>query len=689
MVKSSMAGKGKHKNANRGEGGSPSVQRSALKDQSRLSDNVVKGVSLAREHSIERSAFHEKRRNLVAHTSETSQVDGGNGVLEASAGLTPSSPEDSGGIVGSAPSSPKVDGVITGSSLPMVSPAHSSRGDGEDASPRVEVSSPKVASPNAWAQGSPKSQPDYQRAVPAFRDPNAETKAEITAFDLSHAFIQIRKSSTKNVDGTITRGYYVDLKKSDMFKRVTPRIFKFFDGVCMVYLTFADDISDEDAKHITGEIETQIMKSKYANSLPLFRGIDTAGQITTTSRNKIESVFYFSGKHTPDDLIEVIKKIISNNGALLAILGCSASRPMRSQLQLTDCLGVTESELVRGAAKFSRSQSGFRFKPIWHMASVDTPNSEILTCNDCFLTITHLEDDIFPESFEAPTMSGDVLKTVRVKKVFEYTNPRARVVYSGTEDSAPVAPSISTKGSVLFSASSENELFKTRICRQISPCPYGASCLFAHGTAELRARPLNEYAGAASNTITLPVENLMPRIGFPPALNNVAIPSINLETNTTPTNTSVSSSSAIITQPTETILPSMTHSTQSEEIILDESPPIPSTPFRLSALKPGETRSPKVRGDLKRSLEVRSADSTPISAGLTAAAQQSTPVSLNASPVTSPQTASAKLSNANAAVAKARAADAAAEQAKPYISLDSFLVRLHILRSILTSHFFH
>ena len=65
-----------------------------------------------------------------------------------------------------------------------------------------------------------------------------------------------------------------------------------------------------------------------------------------------------------------------------------------------------------------------------------------------------------------------------------------------------------------------------------------------------------------------------------------------------------------------------------------------------------------------RTREVQSADSTPITPGLTSAARQSTPVSLSASPLNSPQSPSAKLSNAAAAFARAGNAAAALEQAK-------------------------
>ena len=110
---------------------------------------------------------------------------------------------------------------------------------------------------------------------------------------------------------------------------------------------------------------------------------------------------------------------------------------------------------------------------------------------------------------------------------------------------------------------------------------------------------------------------------------------------------------------------SMTHSTQPTEIILDESPPTPSTPFRESALKPGETRTPVVKGGLKglKRPHAASASSSPVTNNLTAA-QLSTPASLTASPINSPQAPSAKLSNAGAAVAKAAGVVAAAEQAR-------------------------
>ena len=106
----------------------------------------------------------------------------------------------------------------------MVSPAHISRGDGEEAKYGAELSSPKavavneLCSPKAvavndWAKGSPKLPQDYQRVVPAFLNPDAETPAEITAFDLSRFFIEIHKSTTKNVDDIITQGFLYGCKE--------------------------------------------------------------------------------------------------------------------------------------------------------------------------------------------------------------------------------------------------------------------------------------------------------------------------------------------------------------------------------------------------------------------------------------------------------------------------------------------
>ena len=615
MVKSMAKGKFKVKKAKRGEGGCPSLKDQSRNDSSR---DVDKGSLLAHERSREKSALQDNRRILGAQTSKASGSDGGESEVEA-----PLSPKVVGGInVGSSPmQTSEASQGNASAGLASISPKANSDTIGS------APNSPKaVGVVGAWAKGSPKLPTDFQRVVPAFLNPEAETEEEIAAFDLSRFFIEIHKSKTKNVDDIITKASYMDAKNSDKFKRVTPRAFKVLKGVFVAYMTFAESIPEDDAKRVMEGIASEIMKPKY--SLPLFRGVDTAGQITTTSRNKIDSVFYFSGKHNPDDLIEVIKKIITNNEALSTILGCSATRLIRSQLQLTDCLGIFSTDLVRGVAQFSRSQAAFHFKPLWHMLSVDTPNMPILTCNDCFLTITHLEDDVIPESFEAPTMSGDVLKTVRVKKVTEYTNPRAPPVgYSSSKDSAPNAPG---NKSVRFSTSSENKLFKTRLCRQqVYPCPYGDKCLFAHGDQELRGRPMS--GSDASNTTTVvQLATILPEHVLPPVLNSAAITST--EMSIIPTGISISIPSPIVTNTqekvtpplvsTDAVLPLQPIQHQHTTLVIDPSPSVPSAQFR-AALKPNESRTPVAT---KRSMEDRSAEASPTTGSLTFASQPETPV---------------------------------------------------------------
>ena len=92
-----------------------------------------------------------RRRNLGAQTSEASQDDGGESDLEANGGLASSSPKVAGETTGSATNSPKdvhFFGDFTGGSKHMVSPAHISRGDGEDANYGAELSSPKAVAVN-------------------------------------------------------------------------------------------------------------------------------------------------------------------------------------------------------------------------------------------------------------------------------------------------------------------------------------------------------------------------------------------------------------------------------------------------------------------------------------------------------------------------------------------------------------
>ncbi len=285
-------------------------------------------------------------------------------------------------------------------------------------------------------------------------------------------------------------------------------------------------------------------------------------------------------------------------------------------------------------------------------------------------------------------MSGDVPKTVQVKRVFEYTNHREHPA------------SLATKSSSLqlHVASSENVRFKTRLCKHgASECQYGVRCLFAHGVNELRPKP--DSVPAAKNTTapqerqvtssvassgSVPTEqhslvaNFTRSVQLPLVSDNV---SSSLPLQILPVNNSMVGSGTPLPVntdtplggPTQAVLPvplevnavsktCIAPSAQSTEIILDESPPISSTPFRGSVLMPGETRTPVVKGGLKRP-HAASASTSPAANHLTAA-QLSSPVSLTTSPVHSPQSSSAKQSNSAAAVTKADMVAAAAEIAK-------------------------
>ncbi len=467
--------------------GSPKHQRSknGLGKQLRVEEIIglesVKGKDRARERSVERASSNDSRRfgDVQDDGEDVEEV-----LVDAEVNNPWSEVED----VDDDRNSPKAVDVPSVKSGPKAVPSGERDGT-SNVTP--EMSSPKAPLNGEWANGSPSQHnvtKGFQRVVPAFVDPNNPTQKEIVNFDKSRFFFELHKSDNKNVDNVFTRVTYINLKSLDSIVHLTPRVWKRVDGVFMIYVTCGKNLSELDAKTAMSIIAAQIMLPN--NSPLLIRGVDTAGQITTSSRIGIDCVFYFAGEPDLDGFTDAIKKIIRNNSLLTKIFDCITPREVRSQLQLTNCLGITATDLLSGTASFSLSRSNFHFKTPWHIAEKSASRDEVITSNDCFLTITYLDGAIIPESFQAPTMSGDVPKTVQVKRVFEYTNRREHPASLATK-SYPLQ---------LHVASSENVRFKTRLCKHgASECPYGVRCLFAHGANELRPKP--DSVPAAKNTM--------------------------------------------------------------------------------------------------------------------------------------------------------------------------------------------
>ena len=309
------------------------------------------------------------------------------------------------------------------------------------------------------------------RAEPAFKNANAPTPLEIINFDISRSFFIIKKSKTKTSDDIITKASFVNLIENN-FTRLIPEIWKKLPkNIHLAYITVEEEsVSESNAKQIMEILAHNINLPE--NSPLMFNGIDIGGQINTKSRMGIESVMYFSGQPKPDDISEIVKKIAKTSEKMSKILDCKIKKTFRSQMQLTNCLGISKQDIIESISSSNFLQvSNLQFKPPNHIAS----NGNVLTSDNCYLTITHHEQTIFPTTFEAPSM-GDYIKTMKVKKIFQYTQ----------QNNLP-NPSESN--------------YKTKLC--LSPnCTYGEKCRFAHGEKELKVRTTNK-----SPTLVPPISN--------------------------------------------------------------------------------------------------------------------------------------------------------------------------------------
>ena len=125
-----------------------------------------------------------------------------------------------------------------------------------------------------------------------------------------------------------------------------------------------------------------------ANSPSFFLGIDIGGNIGIKSRRGIESVIYSAKAPKPNDISDAIKKIVKSNARLSSFLGCSAKQLVRKQIQLSNCLGVSQEDVrtaVSGPEAFAVSNLNFRApRHTTHMLL----STEISTSDQIYLTVT-------------------------------------------------------------------------------------------------------------------------------------------------------------------------------------------------------------------------------------------------------------------------------------------------------------
>ena len=345
-----------------------------------------------------------------------------------------------------------------------------------------------------WSNGSPvkgAGNKSYGKPEAAFKDMSSPTFEELANFDRTRSFFMLKKD--RNVENIINIASFEEVNKSDAFFRLKPvggwKLLESHPNIHMTYIGVAEDVSTEGAKMLMEIFAKRI--SLPHNSPPLFQGVDIEGQINTSSRNHIETVVYFSHKPNLDDLSKFIIKLVKGNEKLLAILGCENHVVVRSQLQLTNCVGVATVSLIDGISSRWVHASNPILMPDSHIAE-RIQQSEIYTSGNVRITISHLDNAVIPTSFEVPTLAGGT-KIIQVKRMFQYEKRRRAPAASFEPPAEPEATDPES-----------HPLYRTRLCKKLPECPYKDKCWFAHEKVQLRTKPTGSSKASDSSSSEAP-----------------------------------------------------------------------------------------------------------------------------------------------------------------------------------------
>ncbi len=329
---------------------------------------------------------------------------------------------------------------------------------------------------NVWDRGTPKVKvtrnKPYEKPEAVFKDIKSPTREEIIKFDRNRSFFMLKKDC--NINGIITRASFEQVNNSEEFRRLKPlggwKILNSLPDIHMAYIGVADDVPDEEAQMLM-EMFAKFISLPH-NSPSLFQAVDIEGQINTSSRNHIETVVYFSHKPNLDDLIKVIIKLVKNNEKLLSILGCVNHEIVRSQMQLTNCEGVSKASIINAVSSQECHVSNVILMPLFHIAERVQQN-DLFTSGHIRLTISHPKGVEIPTSFKAQTLSGGC-KLIHVKQIFQYDKHlKTPVVSNSMPDTSPES----------------HPLYRTKMCKQLPQCLYKDKCWFAHEKDHLRNKP--------------------------------------------------------------------------------------------------------------------------------------------------------------------------------------------------------
>ena len=345
-----------------------------------------------------------------------------------------------------------------------------------------------------WSNGSPvkgAGNKSYGKPEAAFKDMSSPTFEELANFDRTRSFFMLKKD--RNVENIINIASFEEVNKSDAFFRLKPvggwKLLESLPNIHMTYIGVAEDVSTEGAKMLMEIFAKRI--SLPHNSPPLFQGVDIEGQINTSSRNHIETVVYFSHKPNLDDLSKFIIKLVKGNEKLLAILGCENHVVVRSQLQLTNCVGVATVSLIDRISSRWVHASNPILMPDSHIAE-RIQQSEIYTSGNVRITISHLDNAVIPTSFEVPTLAGGT-KIIQVKRMFQYEKRRRAPAASSEPPAEPEATDPES-----------HPLYRTRMCKKLPECPYKDKCWFAHEKVQLRTKPTGSSKASDSSSSGAP-----------------------------------------------------------------------------------------------------------------------------------------------------------------------------------------
>ena len=356
---------------------------------------------------------------------------------------------------------------------------------------------------NAWDKGNPlqeqRANMDFHPVEFIFKDPNTPTKEEIAELNLTRSFFLIQKSSNQSVDDIIEQIRFEDLNKSEELSRMIPRSWlRIKEEVHMSYVS-VKGLSDSIAKKVMDYVAPNLLKA----NLFLLNGVDTAGNLTTSSKHGIDTVVYFATQKphqpNPKDFMSAVKNIVKDNTTLSTLLECTTPPDARYCLLIGNILGVSQAAILDGfTSPFIRTSN------LLLDTTRYTRDTKVVTSNPGRINLTLPRHEQIPKSVKVTTWSGGSAEII-VTHHFEYGTYQP-----SKAQSAPSSAHASNEPASVPKFG-QHPRHKTKICYNPSSCHFGPKCLFAHDKSELRPLPNTTHADAAPIS-AFPMASALPMV---------------------------------------------------------------------------------------------------------------------------------------------------------------------------------